>query len=201
MISYYPGTDMATATYICDTGHTLTGTISSITCNKATRQWSSTERSTCELICPDLTIPAPLVYSDTTIPRDDGSMATYTCDTGYQVTGLMMRMCSVSGWSTAICPVLTLSNGFIVYDPNSSPVLEGAMATHACVTGYQLSLSPATRICQSDRMWSGDDITCELICPNLGVPTNGGVTYSDTTIPRAMDSTATYLQVLFSYPL
>ncbi len=84
------------------------------------------------------------------------------------VDGALVRgMCcwtDIKSSPTAICPVLTLSNGFIVYDPNSSPVLEGAMATHACVTGYQLSLSPATRICQSDRMWSGDDITCERIC-------------------------------------
>ena len=61
------------------------------------------------VICPDLTIPAngALVYSDTTIPRADGSTATYSCDTGYQVTGLMVRMCSVSGWSTGDDPVCT----------------------------------------------------------------------------------------------
>ncbi len=28
-----------------------------------------------------------------------GSTATYTCNLGYQVTGLMVRMCSVSGWT------------------------------------------------------------------------------------------------------
>ncbi len=62
---------------------------------------------------------------------------------------------------TAICPDLTLTNGGISYSPTSSPILEGAVATHSCVTGYQLSSSPSTRMCQSDRMWSGDDITCE----------------------------------------
>ncbi len=41
-------TNMAMATYTCDTGYTMTGTISSITCNKGTRQWSSTVRPTCE---------------------------------------------------------------------------------------------------------------------------------------------------------
>ena len=61
------------------------------------------------VICPDLTIPAngALVYSDTTIPRAEGSTATYTCTTGYQVTGLMVRTCSVSGWSTGDDPVCT----------------------------------------------------------------------------------------------
>ncbi len=58
--------------------------------------------------CPDLTIPAngaPLVYSDTTTPRADGSTANYSCDTGYQITGLTMRTCSVTGWSTGDDPV------------------------------------------------------------------------------------------------
>ncbi len=60
--------------------------------------------------CPDLTVPtngAPLVYSDTTIPRDVNSMATYSCTTGYQVTGLMVRTCTASGWSTGDDPVCT----------------------------------------------------------------------------------------------
>ncbi len=35
------------------------------------------------------------------------------------------------------------------------------MATHSCVTGYQLSSSTTTRTCQSDRMWSGSGLTCQ----------------------------------------
>ncbi len=142
------------------------------------------------MICPNLRVPtngAALVYTDNNIPRADGSTATYTCATGYQVTGLMVRTCSVSGWSTggdpvctgegdecicddsvfivrpptAICPGLTLTNGFIGYSPISTPILEGAIATHSCTTtGYQLSSSTTTRTCQSNRMWSGDVITC-----------------------------------------
>ena len=143
------------------------------------------------VICPDLTIPAngALVYSDITIPRAVGSMATYSCITGYQVTGRMMRTCRVSGWSTgddpvctgegdecicadsvlivrpptAICPDLTLSNGFISYSPATFPRLEGTTATHSCTTtGYQLSSSTTTRTCQSNRRWSGSSlISCE----------------------------------------
>ncbi len=142
------------------------------------------------VICPDLTLTNGIVvYSDNNIPRLEGAMATYTCTTGYQVTGLMVRTCTATGWSTgddpvctgegdvcicansvdcktptAICPVLTLSNGGINYNPDTSPILEGAMATHSCVTGYQLSSSTTTRTCQSDRMWSGDDITCQGTC-------------------------------------
>ncbi len=69
------------------------------------------------VICPDLTVPAngALVYSDTTIPRAEGSTATYTCTTGYQVTGLMVRTCSVTGWSTGDDPVCTGEGDVCIY--------------------------------------------------------------------------------------
>ncbi len=38
------------------------------------------------------------MYSDTTIPRAVGSMATYTCDTGFELTGTSVRRCFASGW-------------------------------------------------------------------------------------------------------
>ncbi len=142
------------------------------------------------VICPDLTPPAngaPLVYSDTTIPRAVDTTAIYTCATGYQVTGLMVRTCTATGWSTgddpvctgevdvcicansvdcktltAICPALTLSNGGISYNPATSPRLEGAMATHSCNPGYTLTPMGVsmTRTCQATMMWSGAAPTC-----------------------------------------
>ena len=144
------------------------------------------------VICPNLPVPTngAVVYSDTTIPRAVGSTATYTCNTGYQMTELMVRTCSVSGWSTggdpvctgegdecicadsvlivrpptAICDELILSNGVISYSPATSPILERTTATHSCTTtGYQLSSSTTTRTCQSDRTWSGIPIICEGI--------------------------------------
>ena len=87
-------------------------------------QWSSTERLTCELrkqlthcshinillsVCPDLTAPdnGGVMYSHTTTPKAEGSTATYICATGYQMTGLMVRMCTATGWSTGDDPVCT----------------------------------------------------------------------------------------------
>ncbi len=61
---------------------------------------------------------------------------------------------------TAICPTLTLMNGGISYSPTTTPILEGVVATHSCVTGYTLSSGP-DRVCQSNRMWSGGVITCQ----------------------------------------
>ncbi len=60
---------------------------------------------------------------------------------------------------TAICPSLTLMNGVISYSSDTTPILEGVVATHSCVTGYKLSSEP-DRVCQSNRAWSGGVITC-----------------------------------------
>ncbi len=160
------------------------------------------------------------MYTDNNIPRADGSTATYTCATGYQVTGLMVRTCSVSGWSTggdpvctgegdecicddsvfivrpptAICPGLTLTNGFIGYSPISTPILEGAIATHSCTTtGYQLSSSTTTRTCQSDRTWSGISLICEgisLAIHVLGIITPSAVDCGPLTITNGAVDTS-----------
>ena len=61
---------------------------------------------------------------------------------------------------TAICPDLDLANGVISYSPDTTPRLEGTVATHSCDVGYGLS-GVTERTCQSDRTWSGESITCE----------------------------------------
>ena len=144
----------------------------------------------CAVICPDLSLTnGQVLYSDPTISRAVSSTATYSCGSGYRISGTAtIRMCTASGWSgtppsclgsltdcmiltvilswipflTAICSDLpTPVNGVIIYSPTSTPRLQGAMATHSCVTGYQLSSSTTTRTCQSDRTWSGSSLTCQ----------------------------------------
>ena len=61
---------------------------------------------------------------------------------------------------TAICDDLAEPvNGTISYSI-TPPLLEGTLATHSCINGYETS-SGAMRTCQSDRMWSGVEITCQ----------------------------------------
>ena len=50
----------------------------------------------------------------------------------------------------------------ISHSPDTTPRLEGTVATHSCVVGYALS-GGSVRTCQSDRTWSGGNITCEGI--------------------------------------
>ncbi len=141
--------------------------------------------------CPDLTVPANGIINynmRTTSPRPVDTVATYTCVTGYQMTGLMVRTCTATGWRstgddpvctgeddvllnscpvctlTAICPDLpALANGMISYSPTSSPRLEGAMATQSCVTGYRVLSGGVTRTCQSVKTWNGSSLTCECM--------------------------------------
>ena len=74
---------------------------------------------------------------------------------------------------TGICSeVLSLTDGVIAYNPNTTPRVEGTTATHVCNTGFELSGGPV-RTCQaSNGMWSGQVITCageNLCCDCVGV--------------------------------
>ena len=53
------------------------------------------------VICRNLTKPVngTVTYSDPTIPRDEGSTATYSCNTGNILVGNSERTCLVSGWN------------------------------------------------------------------------------------------------------
>ena len=53
------------------------------------------------MTCPDVSTldNGTVVYSDPTIPRAEGSTVTYSCDTGYRLTGgEAVRTCNSSGW-------------------------------------------------------------------------------------------------------
>ncbi|XP_064386229.1 CUB and sushi domain-containing protein 3-like isoform X1 [Halichondria panicea] len=166
----------STATYSCVTGYDFSGTLSR-TC--ATTGWSALigGTPTCTVICPNLPVPtngAPLVYSDTTIPRAEGSMVTYTCTAGFELIGTSMRTCSDSGWDgtaptcRAICDILTVpDNGVISYSPDTTPRLDGAVATYSCDEGYRVSSGP-DRDCGISGKWSGMSITCPIV--ECGVP-------------------------------
>ncbi|XP_064386230.1 CUB and sushi domain-containing protein 3-like isoform X2 [Halichondria panicea] len=169
-------TFMMTATYTCNTGYTLVGAVTR-TC-QANTMWSLTA-PTCTVICPNLGVPTNggVTYSDTTIPRAMDSTATYSCVTGYDFSGTLSRTCATTGWSaliggtptcTAICDILTVpDNGVISYSPDTTPRLDGAVATYSCDEGYRVSSGP-DRDCGISGKWSGMSITCPIV--ECGVP-------------------------------
>ncbi len=114
--------------------------------------------------------------------------ATYSCDDGYGLMGDMTRTCQSDGiWSltaptcrgesvgffivlyysvlTAICPDISCPNGMIVYNPSTTPRLEGTTATHTCNTGYRPDPGETliVRTCQSNGEWTITDRVCECM--------------------------------------
>ena len=60
---------------------------------------SSKSLSSAAVICEDLTLTNGMVmYSDPTIPRAVSSTANYSCDIGYNLTGVSVRTCAGGGW-------------------------------------------------------------------------------------------------------
>ena len=130
------------------------------------------------IMCPGLPllVNGVISYSDTLA---FGAMATYTCDTGYGLSGDMTRSCGGDGSSTngvwsgfaPTCNSITctslspIANGRISYSPDTtSPFDIETMATYSCDVGYFLSGSD-TRMCVGDGasvsgMWSGTAPIC-----------------------------------------
>jgi hypothetical protein len=110
-----------------------------------------------------------------------GSTATYSCSTGYQLSGVATRTCQASGaWSGSApsCPIvdcgalLNPTNGTVAVSASTF----GSTATYSCSTGYQLS-GAATRTCQASGAWSGSAPSCVSRCPN-GMAFVSGGTYT-----------------------
>ncbi|XP_064386051.1 sushi, von Willebrand factor type A, EGF and pentraxin domain-containing protein 1-like [Halichondria panicea] len=136
------------------------------------------------------------------------TVATYTCNIGYALTGDTIRSCWSDGvWSgsaptcqvaTVTCSddLPTISNGGITYMfgfTNSRPV--GATATYICFSGYRLT-GVSVRTCGSDGLWSSITApVCEVItCFDLSSLVNGNVHYGGAGSPgsRPVDTVVTY---------
>jgi CUB/sushi domain-containing protein len=110
----------------------------------------------------------------------DRSMATYSCNTGYTIEGENIRNCQSDGdWSgiiptcnPVICPALTIpENGNL----DTSGLIFRSTAIYSCNVGYAIN-GNSTRLCQSDRNWSGLPPICEpVICPVLSIPDGGRI--------------------------
>ena len=141
--------------------------------------------------CPSLADPASGSVSVST--RSANSTATYSCDTGYKLTGTTVRTCQTDGtWSDTEptcalvdCQAPPTTRNSSVSAPTTT---YGSTATYSCWVGSNLS-DTTTRTCQADGTWSGTVPTClPADCGPLKNPTNGSVKTPTTTY----GSVATY---------
>ena len=164
------------ATYSCDNGYTLEG--ERIRTCQSDQTWSGVSPICKLVLCPALTMPdhGSIVTNGLTY----GSMATYSCNTGYSIEGQNIRNCQSDGdWSgiiptcnPVICPALTIpENGNL----DTSGLIFRSTTTYSCNVGYTIN-GNSTRLCQSDRNWSGLPPICEpVLCPVLSIPEGGKI--------------------------
>ncbi|XP_065900392.1 uncharacterized protein [Dysidea avara] len=163
-----------TCSFTCNTGYEITGS-DNRTC-QSDGSWSGTKAMCRRVPCPSLADPN---NGTTTCSLGDGGVPSYedtcsfTCNTGYELTGSDTRACQSDGsWSgdETICTdiqcnnLTTPSNGEISSCSSGSIGVgfERDACNFTCNTGYELTGSDS-RTCQSDGSWSGDEIMCSKI--------------------------------------
>ncbi len=119
-----------------------------------------------------------------------GGTATYTCNTGYTLSGSSTRTCQTNEqWSGAEptcnavqCPELPPPSGGAVRLTSRIP--RSGIAIYSCNTGNNL-IGSVTRSCQIDGTWSGTAPTCSATavgqCPELSPPSGGTVRLTTRT--------------------
>ncbi|XP_035662466.1 P-selectin-like [Branchiostoma floridae] len=168
------------ASYSCNTGYNLNG-YSTRTC-QSSGSWSYSA-PTCGVVqCPTLSNPTNGAVSYSS--RNYGDVASYSCNTGYNLNGYSTRTCQSSGsWSYSAptcvvvqCPILSSPTNGAVSGSNSY----GDVLTFTCIPGYTLA-GASSLTCRADGTWSASPPTCELgQCPVLTAPTNGVVSGSNS---------------------
>ncbi|XP_065899762.1 sushi, von Willebrand factor type A, EGF and pentraxin domain-containing protein 1-like isoform X2 [Dysidea avara] len=190
-----------TCSFTCNTGYELTGS-DTRTC-QSDGNWSGSDDVCRRVPCPPLTGPnngmITCSLGDDGVPSYEDTCS-FTCNTGYELTGSDTRTCQSDGnWSGSNgvcrkvpCPSLTdPNNGMITCSLGDDrvPSYEDT-CSFTCNTGYELTGSD-TRTCQSDGSWSGSGVMCMRVpCPTLTDPDNGTITCSlgDDGVPSYEDT-------------
>ena len=186
------------ANYSCDTGYILYGDMnrtcqsngtwsgSAPTCEGRFLDIMSLYSSLSELIavdCGDLTPPSKGSVAFTFTTFGNGSIANYSCDTGYILYGDMNRTCQSNGtWSgsaptcegrfldimslySSLSELIAVDCGDLTPPSNGSVAFtfttfgNESIANYSCDTGYIL-YGDMNRTCQSNGTWSGSAPTC-----------------------------------------
>ncbi|XP_065915238.1 P-selectin-like [Dysidea avara] len=187
-----------TCSFTCFTGFELTGSDSS-TC-QSDGSWSGTETMCQRVPCPTLTNPnngtLNCSLGDDEVPSYEDTCS-FTCDTGYELTGEFNVTCESDGnWTGSVatciqrrvnCTILAdLQNGEINCTMNE----EDPTCNFTCNIGYELTAGNAKRTCQIDGSWSGTDAVCTVVqCPQL---MNGELHCPNGTSTAVFEDTCTF---------
>eukprot|EP00051_Salpingoeca_urceolata_P017103 m.230791 g.230791 ORF g.230791 m.230791 type:complete len:2290 (-) comp18860_c1_seq4:608-7477(-) len=148
-------------TFSCSTGYNLVGSATAVC--QANEHWSTLP--TCHIVtCSALSNPShgTVQVSGFTF----GTVATYECNTGYQISHELPLECMASGsWSRSppVCNIVVCEEDINAPENGNVEVPDdthGNVATHTCDTGYMLQ-GASERVCQADGTWSGSPPTCQ----------------------------------------
>ncbi|XP_060562325.1 sushi, von Willebrand factor type A, EGF and pentraxin domain-containing protein 1-like [Ruditapes philippinarum] len=113
------------------------------------------------------------------VAQSNGSVISYTCDSGYSLNGATERVCQDNGlgWSLTEpscekCDLLSVPTGGNVTISTDGSVTKASIS---CMTGYTMS-GISTLTCGSDGSWDIQTPSCGVPCSALGSPTGGHVT-------------------------
>jgi hypothetical protein len=159
-------------TFACNAGYTLAGTAMA-TC-QANAMFSSAAPSCTPNACmPDLTAPANGNVAPTM--GTTGTVATYSCNGGYALSGSATRTCQADGGWSGAAATCTQVTGSCMPDPCVHSVA-GCMPAGS--NGYTCGTCVAG--------WSGTNCDVPVTCTGATAPTNGSVSSSMATFGNAV---------------
>ncbi|XP_078589882.1 uncharacterized protein LOC144870048 [Branchiostoma floridae x Branchiostoma japonicum] len=148
-------------TFSCNPGYGLQGSADR-TC-QADRTWSGEEASCTRLPCPVLDSP-----DNGAVAGDHlfGDVATYSCDTGYELEGVTTRTCQADQtWSDApsVCNKICCGEPSVANGNVEGTYCYQETVTVSCDEGYRL-VGAESLECTATGAWNNEVPICERIC-------------------------------------
>ncbi|XP_052811571.1 neurogenic locus notch homolog protein 1-like [Mya arenaria] len=170
------------AVFTCNPGYTLVG--DSTTMCAADSTWDSPKPTCIIKNCGVLIAPTNGDLNDDQ-GTNYGAIITFSCNTGYTLTGDVTRTCIETGQWSNTNPTCVINECSVLSNPTNGKVdLSGgttyqSVAVYSCNAGFVLS-GTSSRTCQADTTWSGAMPSCaRKSCGSLSAPTNGAVDLTD----------------------
>ena len=167
-------TYQSTVQYYCNVGYQLSGD-SSIECT-ANGNWNNTLPNCAIINCTDPGTPINGVRTGMNLYYN--STVSYSCNTGYNLTGAASITCNATGlWSAPVpsCPPVSCGDPGTPNNGNkkSSIYTYNSVVSFQCNSGFFLSGS-VSLTCLSNGSWDESVPSCDIVnCSNPGEPTNG----------------------------
>ncbi|XP_052281318.1 sushi, von Willebrand factor type A, EGF and pentraxin domain-containing protein 1-like [Dreissena polymorpha] len=161
---------VTTATYTCQANYTLWGNVSRIC--QADNKWGGSEPF-CNCAIP------PTPSNGIVVVNSGGTVATFSCNVGYTLSGVRTRMCQDgltwdgSNPTCVKCQTLASVSGQTSTLSTNATVTS---VTFSCANGYTLN-GIASMTCLSTGNWTDVQPSC-TICKTLTNPLSGTVTLS-----------------------